>query len=84
MLRVATLAIVLSALISAPAAATAGVARPPASLPAIHSLSNSSLLNATVVEEVNRVRAAHGLRPLRPVRSLAVGERRHSTQMDIR
>jgi uncharacterized protein YkwD len=41
-------------------------------------------LGDTVLEQLNRVRAAHGLRPLRAAPSLVVSARRHSAQMGRR
>jgi uncharacterized protein YkwD len=84
MLRLATLAIVLLGLSSLPASAMPGLSHSPASLPATNGATNSALartLETTVVGEINRVRVARGLRPLRPTRSLAAAARRHSTQM---
>lgn len=42
------------------------------------------LLSGNVVQELNRARAANGLRPLRAAPSLAASARRHSTQMGLR
>jgi uncharacterized protein YkwD len=75
----------LLALGGAPAAAASTLLPPP---PALTALSSSELalnaLGAAVTVEVNRTRAAHGLRPLRPNRSLSASARRHSSQMGAR
>lgn len=89
MLRRTTLALVLLAITSAPAAATPVLPTgPPVALPALPGTPTSPLalkvLGGDVVEELNRVRAARGLRPLRPTRSLVASARRHSTQMGTR
>jgi uncharacterized protein YkwD len=69
----------------APAAAAPALLPPPPSLPAVSSTRLAlDALGAAVVVEVNRTRAARGLRPLRANRSLAASARRHSSQMGAR
>jgi uncharacterized protein YkwD len=89
MLRRTTLVLVLLAFASAPAtAAPALPAGPPAPLHALSGTATSAsqlqTLGGGVIEELNRVRVARGLRALRPTPSLAASARRHSTQMGTR
>ena len=89
MLRRTTLVLALLAITSAPVAAAPVLpAAPPVPLPALQGASTSPLalkmLGGSVVQELNRVRAARGLRPLRPSRALVASARRHSAQMGAR
>jgi uncharacterized protein YkwD len=79
MLRRTTLAFVLLMVAAAPAS-SASLA--PAALPDAPAVPTA--LAGSVVQELNRVRAVHGLRPLRPSRALSVSSRRHSSQMGRR
>ena len=86
MLRWTMLALVLFAVSGTPATAAPGlVPNPPLPLPLLPngqaSPTASKVLGGSVVQELNRVRAASGLRPLRSSPSLAVAARRHSAQM---
>jgi uncharacterized protein YkwD len=89
MLRLAAFVLVLLA-VSGTSAAAAPVLVPQAPgpvplLPGEHA-SPAALerLGGTVLQELNRVRAGHGLRPLRPAPSLVASARRHSAQMGRR
>ncbi len=89
MLRRTTLVLVLFAVSgSSAAAAPLLVPRPPVPLPLLPGGTTSpaalKLLGGGVVQEVNRVRVARGLRALRATPPLAVSARRHSTQMGQR
>jgi uncharacterized protein YkwD len=84
-----TLVLVLAAVSTAPAAAAPVLLpRPPAPAPALPSSPTAKLaltaLGLDVVSELNRVRAARGLRPLRPTPALTASARRHSAQMGAR
>ena len=84
MLRRTTLALVLFAAACA-AAADARVAVAPVSTPLAPSTHTAPVaLIGSVTQELNRVRAQHGLRPLRTSRALARSARRHSIQMGRR
>jgi uncharacterized protein YkwD len=89
MLRWTTLVLALLAVSATPAAAE------PVALPSTQgpipllqggqaSPAALKLLGNSVVEELNRVRAARGLRPLRATPSLVTSARRHSAQMGAR
>jgi uncharacterized protein YkwD len=84
MLRRTTLALVLLAAVGGPAAAAppSSPPLPTPALPGAHAV--PAALAGSVVQELNRVRAAHGLGPLRPSRGLSVSARRHSSQMGRR
>jgi uncharacterized protein YkwD len=86
MLRRTTLVLVFFALSGGLAAAAPVAApQPPATLPALPGTrAVPAALGIDVVQELNRVRAAHSLRPLRPSRALAASARRHSAQMGRR
>jgi uncharacterized protein YkwD len=89
MLRRTTLVLVLFAVSGTPAAAAPFLfPRAPVPLPLVPDASASpaalKVLGGDVVQELNRVRAARGLPPLRTTVSLAVSARRHSTQMGRR
>jgi uncharacterized protein YkwD len=76
MLRLAAFVLVFLALSAVPAvAAPALVPQTPRSAPQ---------LAGSILDELNRVRASRGLRPLRPASSLAASARRHSAQMGRR
>jgi uncharacterized protein YkwD len=79
MLRRTTLALVLVAAVGAPAASASS---PPTS--AFTDAHAVPALAGSMVQELNRVRAVHGLGPLRPSRGLSVSARRHSSQMGRR
>jgi uncharacterized protein YkwD len=79
MLRRTTLAFALIAAAAAPAS-SASLATPERA--GAHAVSTA--LAGSVVQELNRVRAAHGLPPLRPSRGLSASARRHSGQMGRR
>lgn len=86
MLRRMTLVLALLAPTSVPAfAAPALIPARPAAVPAATGASSSPralrTLSGGVVAELNRVRAARGLRPLQPSPALVVSARRHSAQM---
>lgn len=89
MLRSAAFVLVLLALSAVPAAA-APVLLPqvPGRVPLAPGSQTSSaaleLLGGSVLQELNRVRSARGLRPLRPAPSLVASARRHSAQMGRR
>jgi uncharacterized protein YkwD len=76
MLRLAAFVLVFLALSAAPAAA-APVLVPQTPRPV-------SQLAGSILDELNRVRAARGLRPLRAAPALAASARRHSAQMGRR
>jgi uncharacterized protein YkwD len=90
MLRWTTIALVLFAASGTPAAADPGLLPGrPLPLPLLSGGQASpawlqAALGVNVVTELNRVRAARGLRPLRPTASLAAAARRHSSQMGRR
>jgi len=87
MLRRTTFVLALSVVFGTPAAAAApGVApAPPVPLPLLPGATQAhAVLGGSVVAELNRVRAARGLRALRSTSALAVSARRHSTQMGQR
>ena len=89
MLRWTPLVLVLLAASGTPAAADPGpLSRAPVPLSLLPSGQASptalQLLGANVVQELNRVRAARGLQPLRAVPSLAAAARRHSAHMGQR
>lgn len=89
MLRRTTLALVLFAVSGAPAAAAPPLMpRAPSPLPLFLGGTASptalEVLGGEVVQEVNRVRAARGLRRLRAAPMLATSARRHSRQMGRR
>jgi uncharacterized protein YkwD len=89
MLRRSMLALALFALSGAPASAEPGLLPPPpVPLPLLPTGQTSpsalKVLGGDVLQEVNRVRAARGLRALRATPSLAASARRHSTQMGQR
>ena len=89
MLRLAAFVLVLLTLSGAPAAATPVlVPQAPGSIPLSPNGHASpaalELLGGSVLQELNRARAARGLLPLRSARSLAVSARRHSAQMGRR
>jgi uncharacterized protein YkwD len=89
MLRLAAFVLVLLALSGAPAAAAPVlVPQAPGPLQLLPSGQASpaalELLGGTVLQELNRVRAARGLPPLRSARSLVVSARRHSAEMGRR
>ena len=91
MLRWTTLVLVLLAVSASPAAAEPVVlpsTKVPAPAPLLQGGSASpaalKLLGTSVVQELNRVRAARGLRPLRATGSLTTSARRHSAQMGAR
>ena len=89
MLRLAAFVLVLFALSGAPAtAAPVLVPQTPCPIPLLQGGQTSpralELLGGTVLEELNRVRAARGLPPFRSARSLAAAARRHSAQMGRR
>lgn len=87
MSRRTTLVLVLFVVFGTPAAAaTPGVAlAPPAPLPLLPGATQAhAVLSGSVVAELNRVRAARGLRPLRSTAALTASARRHSTNMGQR
>ena len=89
MLRLAAFVLVLVALSGAPAAAAPVlVPQAPGPIPLLSSGQASSaaleVLGGSVLQQLNRTRAAHGLPPLRCSRSLVVSARRHSAQMGRR
>jgi uncharacterized protein YkwD len=75
MLRLAAFVLVFVAVSATPAAAAPSSRASAAPL---------KILAANVLQELNRVREAHGLRPLRASPSLAASARRHSAQMGRR
>jgi uncharacterized protein YkwD len=84
MLRSVTLVLAFLAFSATPAAAEpVALSRTPVSIPVLSS-SQASLLGGSVLQEVNRVRAARGLQPLHASPSLVASARRHSTQMGRR
>jgi uncharacterized protein YkwD len=84
MLRRTTLALVFLATVAAPAA-DARIAVPPATAQLVPgALATPAALADSVTQELNRVRAQHGLRPLRASRALMRSARRHSIQMGRR
>jgi uncharacterized protein YkwD len=86
MLRLAAFVLVVLAVSVTPAAAVP-VLRPPTSVPVplpATGQAPTELIDGSVLDELNRVRAAHGLRPLRAAPSLAASARRHSDQMGRR
>jgi uncharacterized protein YkwD len=90
MLRTTVVLVVLAVSATPAAAAPQLLPRPPVPLP-LPLLSGGAaspaalqVLGGDVVQEVNRVRAGRGLRPLRETGSLAASARRHSTQMGQR
>ncbi len=86
MLPRTTLVLVLFVLAAGLAAAAPVAApQPPAPSPALPGTrAVPAALGSNVIQELNRVRAAHGLRGLRPSRALAASARRHSSQMGRR
>jgi uncharacterized protein YkwD len=89
MLRLAAFVLVSVAVSAAPAAAAPALV-PQTPVP-VSLLGGSraapaalELLGGSVLQELNRVRAAHGLWPLRSAPSLAISARRHSAQMGRR
>ena len=75
MLRLAAFVLVFVAMSATPAAAAPGSRA---------SATPLKLLAGNVLQELNRVREARGLRPLRAAPSLAASARRHSAQMGRR
>lgn len=87
MLRRTMLALVLFVVFGTPAAAAVPplATAPPLPLPLLPGGTHAhAVLSGSVVAELNRVRAARGLRPLRSTTALTASARRHSAQMGSR